>query len=49
MEENFEIYFNDLTEEAKKSFLEFMEMTDPKEGNFDTFPIAFIPKGESDE
>jgi len=46
LEESFEIYFNDLNEEAKKAFLEFMGMTDPKEGNYDIIPLVTIPKGE---
>ena len=46
LEESFEIYFNDLHEEAQKAFLEFMGITDPKEGNYDVFPLATIPKGE---
>ena len=46
MEESFEIYFNDLNEETQKAFLEFMGMTDSKEGNYDIFPLATISKGE---
>ena len=49
MEENFEIYFNDLTEEAKESFLKFLGIDSPEEGNFDTFPIALVPKGDPNE
>jgi hypothetical protein len=38
--ETFEIYFKDLTPEAQGRFLAFEEMADPKEGNYDVFPIA---------
>ena len=37
-----EIYFNDLTEEAKKVFLKAMNMKDPAEGNYDVYPIAIV-------
>jgi hypothetical protein len=46
---SFEIYLNDLKEEVQKEFLKFMGMSSPEEGNFDSMPIAAIPKGEPDE
>jgi hypothetical protein len=50
MEENFfEIYFDDLTEDAQEAFLAFMEIDSPKEGNYDTMPIAIIPFSEEDD
>lgn len=36
---NFEVYFRDLNEEAKKRFLDFEKMNDAREGNYDVFPI----------
>ena len=43
-----EIYFDDLSEEAKKIFLEAMGMNGPEEGNYDDFPIAEVPIPEED-
>lgn len=40
MTESFEIMFDDLSEDAKKRFLSFLRLDDPKDGNYDTFPIA---------
>lgn len=49
---NIEIYFSDLSENAKKIFLEAMRMKDEKEGNYDMdiCPIAVvaIPSNEED-
>jgi len=42
--ESFEIHFDDLSDEAKKEFLEFQGMKDPSEGNFDVLPIAIVDK-----
>lgn len=41
---SFNIYFNDLNDDAKNRFLQFMNMTDPKEGNYDVniLPIATV-------
>ena len=47
--EEFEIYFEDLTEEAQKRFLVFMGFKDESDGNYDVFPIASIPKPEDDD
>jgi hypothetical protein len=44
--EMFEIFINDLKEEKQKELLEFLGLKDAKEGNFDVFPIAEIPRGE---
>jgi len=49
MEELFEIYFWDLTPEAQKRYLEFMEVSDPKELNEDVFPITSVPKIEPEK
>jgi hypothetical protein len=38
--ETFEIYFYDLSEDAKKRFLAFMRIDNPSKGNYDIFPIA---------
>ena len=48
-EEVFEIWFEDLKEEAQKQFLKFMEMQWPDEGNLYDFPITVIPKPEKEE
>lgn len=40
--EAFEIYFDDLSEEAKAKFLRFENISDASEGNFDNFPIATV-------
>ena len=37
-----EIYFDDLTNSAQKKILEEAGITDPKEANWDIFPIATI-------
>ena len=44
MEKTFEIYFDDLNDEAKKRLLEFLGLKSPREENLDVFPIAVIPK-----
>ena len=49
MEEQFEIYFWDLTPEAQKRYLEFMEVKEAKELNEDVLPITSIPKPEKEE
>lgn len=41
----FEIFFNDLNEEAKKRLLEFVGETDPKEMNWD---IDLVPLASFD-
>ena len=37
-----EIMFSDLTPEAQKKYLAYMEMAEPEEGNYDIFPIFVI-------
>jgi hypothetical protein len=45
--ETFEIYFDDLSEDAKKRFLSFLRLDSPEDGNYDTFPIATFEIEES--
>jgi len=40
---NFEIYFSDLTDDAQKRFLEFLEIENASEANLDTFAITSVP------
>ena len=49
MEEGFEIMFYDLTDDAQEAFLKFMGVTDPKETNWDTFPITIVYKSDTME
>lgn len=42
MTEDFEIMFNDLSDDAKKRFLSFMRFNDPSDGNYDSIPIATV-------
>ena len=37
---NIEIYFDDLKEEVQKDILESLGINDPKEMNWDVFPVA---------
>ncbi len=36
----FEIYFRDLSDKAKKRFLEFSELGSESEGNFEVLPLV---------
>lgn len=45
----FEIMFNDLKPKAQDKFLEFANMDDPSDGNYDTFPIAILENYDEDE
>jgi hypothetical protein len=47
----FEIYFNDLNEECKLRFLDYLNITVPDDANFDTdiLPIAIIEIEQDDE
>jgi hypothetical protein len=45
----FEIYFNDLTEEAQKELLMFMGISGSTEMNWDVFPITTITKEEDND
>lgn len=47
--ETFEIYFSDLKEEAQKELLKAIGVTDPKQMNWDVFPIAECPLFDEDE
>jgi hypothetical protein len=38
--ETFEIYFDDLSEDAKKRFLSFVRLKRPEDGNYGIFPLA---------
>ena len=42
MQQEFEIYFNDLKEDVQKDLMDFVGITDPKEMNWDNdlIPIA---------
>lgn len=44
MDEEFEIFFKDLKEDVQKRILEFLGLECPEDGNYDTIPIATIPK-----
>lgn len=37
-----EIYFSNFNEETQKAILEMAGISDPKEANWDVFPITFI-------
>jgi hypothetical protein len=43
MLEDFEIFFSDLTVEAQKRFLDFVNLKEAEDGNYDVMPIAVIP------
>lgn len=49
MTKDFEIMFTDLTPEAQKAFLEFEGIKDPKEGNYDAFPIDVLEREDEEE
>ena len=45
-----ELYFSDLNEEAQKELLKTANISDPKEANWDVFPITILEfeiEGES--
>lgn len=44
-----EIYFDDLTEEAKKRILDFYEYKTVEEGNFDVLPLAILEWDQGEE
>jgi len=44
MDGKFEIYFDDLNEDAKKRVLEFLRIEKPEDLNFDVFPLTVISK-----
>ena len=39
---SFEVFYKDLTNEAKKRLLETFDMKDEKEANWDVFPMTII-------
>jgi hypothetical protein len=46
MLKDFEIFFNDLTAEAQKRFLDYTGLKSAEEGNYDVIPIVVVPFGE---
>lgn len=40
----FEVYFSNLDEETQKELLAFEGIADPKEANWDVFPIFVLEK-----
>lgn len=42
MHKVFEIFFDDFKEEVQKQLLEFYEIKEAAEGNFDAIPLAFL-------
>jgi hypothetical protein len=46
--ETFDIYFDELTPDAKEAFLRFYNITYPSDMNYDIFPIASLPRPEED-
>jgi len=46
MDEELEIYMDDLTEEAKERVLNFLDIEKPEDSNLDIFPLTTIPKPE---
>lgn len=44
-----EVFFDDLTDEAKRIFLEAMGLDNEQEGNYDIYPIVVIPIPEEQE
>jgi len=45
--QEFEIYISDLKDAKRDKLFSFLKIRDAKEGNFDVFPIAVVPKPES--
>jgi hypothetical protein len=45
----FEIYFDDLDEEAQKRYLEFEGVDDPSELNAEYSPICVLERGDDEE
>lgn len=43
---DFEIYFEDLKEDAQKQLLEYMGINSPEQLNWDSFPIVSFDNGE---
>jgi hypothetical protein len=49
MENEIEIYFEDLNEDAQKEFLKAQRIETSEEGNYDVVPIAIVPIPEIDD
>jgi hypothetical protein len=45
----FEIYFNDLNDEAKENYLDFHGVKDPAELNAEFSPICILERSDDDE
>jgi hypothetical protein len=45
----FEIYLNDLNDEAKENYLDFRGVKDPAELNADIAPVCVIERSDDDE
>jgi len=46
MDEELEIYMDDLTEEARERVLKFLGIEKPEDLNLDVFPLTTVPKPE---
>lgn len=46
MADTLEIFISDLTGEAQKRVLEFLDLASPEEGNYDVFPLFVLEKPE---
>lgn len=46
LQDEFELYLSDLTEDARKEVLEFLGDRDGTEGNYDITPLAILQKPE---
>lgn len=44
-----EIFWEDLTKEAQKKVTEVLGISDPREYNWDVFPLAIVTKEEEEE
>jgi len=47
--ESFEIYYSNLNKETQKDLLEFYNMKDESEGNFELTPLCIIDKSNEGE
>ena len=45
----FEIFFNDLSPQAKAEYINFRKVTNPRELNHEQIPIAIIENEEEDD
>ena len=44
-----EIMFDDLTDEARRAFLEFQGLDNPQDGNYEIVPLAVVELEEEGE